>query len=524
MNRDEATTSREPQQSPLPTPPDGTPEESSFGMKDLTEAERQTIRDILRRAKLRHSQKTSRARRHSSSTESGQTHESSDDERSEAPSRQSGADADGEKEGDSSHMEYDNNEVQDDEKGFQPVKSKSTKRRLKKSQDRSPTTMSPKRTKVGRQEYAIPLKNFFQDLPEHQEDNMAETRPPPPKKDKKPPPLVVYYTKNYLELNAAIKAEIAGELRAIYKGDHIRYHFDTMDDYRQAAKFLDHHKLGYYTHQPPEERKLKVVLKGIPESVPTQNIVEALSDKGYDVHDIHQYKQRDEATSELIPLPVRVIELPKVKKSDEIYRERYILDTRLRVENYEHRDGPCQCKNCQRLGHTAKYCRLPPRCVKCAGNHTSKECPLRPTDKPKCALCGTEGHPANFKGCTVYQKALKPFRPPARRQNPSDPRTSSTTTQKAPSLTAKDFPPLRPPTQRAVSTTNPWTRPATPTTDTGNPGSLGDAFKEIVSFVKDLFRPDTIIKLKETAANIRRAEDPMSKILALAEGLMSLFD
>lgn len=63
-----------------------------------------------------------------------------------------------------------------------------------------------------------------------------------------------------------------------------------------------------------------------------------------------------------------------------------------------------QCKRCQRFGHTQKYCYLGPRCVKCIQSHITSECPRNTKDdKVKCVNCNGD-HPANYKGCVVYQK------------------------------------------------------------------------------------------------------------------------
>ena len=63
--------------------------------------------------------------------------------------------------------------------------------------------------------------------------------------------------------------------------------------------------------------------------------------------------------------------------------------------------APIQCYNCQRLGHTANYCKAKKRCLKCSGNHTYKDCKI---DTQKCANCGNN-HMANSRICQVIKKA-----------------------------------------------------------------------------------------------------------------------
>ncbi|CAH2087117.1 unnamed protein product [Euphydryas editha] len=68
-----------------------------------------------------------------------------------------------------------------------------------------------------------------------------------------------------------------------------------------------------------------------------------------------------------------------------------------------------QCKNCQRLNHTAANCSMAYRCVKCKEAHGPGNCPLEKKDEANktnvfCALCQKYGHPANYKGCPKYKE------------------------------------------------------------------------------------------------------------------------
>lgn len=66
-----------------------------------------------------------------------------------------------------------------------------------------------------------------------------------------------------------------------------------------------------------------------------------------------------------------------------------------------------QCANCQRYGHTKRFCYRSLRCVKCAGNHATTACLRKEwSDFVKCVLC-SGNHPANYKGCMVYKDLQK---------------------------------------------------------------------------------------------------------------------
>lgn len=73
-----------------------------------------------------------------------------------------------------------------------------------------------------------------------------------------------------------------------------------------------------------------------------------------------------------------------------------------------------QCTKCQQYGHTQKFCYRQARCVKCAGNHATKDCTRKErSDDVKCVLCGAN-HPANYKGCIIYKDLQKKTYPTLR--------------------------------------------------------------------------------------------------------------
>lgn len=373
--------------------------------------------------------------------------------------------------------------------------------------------------------YAVPTRNSFEALDTSVtmdvETAAATSQKGPPAT--KPPPLVVYNTSNYQKLNGDIKSVISGSLRAVYLGDHVKYLFETMSDYQRATAFIEEHQMQYFTHQAPHDRLLKVVIRRLPEEIPVQDIYDALTAKGYQIRNIHRYNRRDRQTGNLIPMPTVVISLPKGQQSDKIFKERYLLDTRVYVKNYEPKDGPLQCTNCQRLRHTARYCHMPPRCVKCAGSHATADCKLTPTEKATCALCGTVGHPASWKGCPVYQKALKQFPLTETRFRRTTSRRSAPPPSSPPATTGEGVDTAHS-MGRSSSRTYASALSGRPTRHRdSSPLSLGDSLNQIKDFLMSLFRPEIVQTIQETAVKIQTVPDTFGKLLAFIEGLVKLF-
>ena len=155
----------------------------------------------------------------------------------------------------------------------------------------------------------------------------------------------------------------------------------------------------------PEEYKLH---SEHGESLKT-TIKSAIEHNGHTVINVHNIKQRTN-----IPLLLYFVDLKPNENNKDIYQIETLSYTKMRFEPPRPKRNIPQCGKCQRYGHTQAYCYHSPRCVKCAGNHSTKHCPRKEkSEHVKCVLCNGN-HPANYKGCTVYKEKLKRTFPPLR--------------------------------------------------------------------------------------------------------------
>ncbi|GBO08215.1 hypothetical protein AVEN_241302-1 [Araneus ventricosus] len=97
------------------------------------------------------------------------------------------------------------------------------------------------------------------------------------------------------------------------------------------------------------------------------------------------------------------VQIANSKEAESIYNYTEILGTKISVESYRGRKGPSQCWRCQGFFHSSAGCCLSQKCVKCAGPHTAKECPLAFEDKLTCANCAGD-HAANWRQCPKFPK------------------------------------------------------------------------------------------------------------------------
>jgi hypothetical protein len=173
--------------------------------------------------------------------------------------------------------------------------------------------------------------------------------------------------------------------------------------FRMVQKYLTKTKTDFYTHPLPEERSLRVIIKGIPEYFSESQITEELTSRGYDVKTTKQFANSQRKYR------IHLITLTSSPSSKQIFNETSLFFISIQVESYRS-NKPAQCYACQRFGHSSRHCGYAPRCVKCAGPHLARDCAKTQEEDPKCVNCdGT--HTANYTKCPALLKEKETRRP-----------------------------------------------------------------------------------------------------------------
>ena len=227
------------------------------------------------------------------------------------------------------------------------------------------------------------------------------------------PPIYVAGVQNIHPLKELL-LKIAGddsELKVL-QGNQVKIQPKSSEKYSTIIKALAEKHIKFHTYQPKENTSFQVVLRGLHYSTNTQDIKTEIENLSHTVVNIFNIKQ----SRTNIPLPLFFIDLKQNPNNKEIYSIETLHYTKVTFEPPRPKRSIPQCTKCQRYGHTQAYCFHTSRCVKCAGNHHTKQCSRQEkTDAVKCVLCDGN-HPANYKGCSVYTELqLKSF-PPLRRR------------------------------------------------------------------------------------------------------------
>lgn len=330
------------------------------------------------------------------------------------------------------------------------------------------------------------------------------------------PPIVLYhYIVQHTHALNTLRKSLTEDIDIIYKGDRLIIKSKNKNDYNTILEALNKEELEYHTYTPKSEKELRMVLKNIPPNLTTSEIQEDLQRIGLKPKKVIQMIKKPTADNPTErAYPMFIVTFDNTTTPQEVYKNKKVCMCIVQWEHFKNKSGVTQCYNCQSFGHTATNCNRKPKCVKCAGPHTTAECAKGKIASPKCANC-QEDHPASYRQCTVYARQLS-----LKNQNKQQPAPK---TPQPPNIGGSDFPPLPKRSSSPQQTT--WTRSsAAQPQDQEENVSLTQMFSEI----KDIFSSinvNNIVKvLKSTVSNVIKAPDSISKVVALVEGFLELFN
>lgn len=246
-----------------------------------------------------------------------------------------------------------------------------------------------KRKKNEEPQSVIETKNRYETLtieePSNQTtENMEEDTNQEKKQNKiKIPPIIIKNTQKWTYVSKIIKTQNINFVKCKLINTGILINLTTEQDYKKLAHCLNNEKIEYYTHDSISERRLKIVIRGIPKEVTEQEVQEELLELGYPIHKIVRMKNKQQ-----MPIPLVIVEIKKEYKS--IFDLKHCCNLKIQVEPLRKRTGIIQCHKCQMFGHIQKNCFIQYKCMKCGEGHSTHECTKPKTTPPKCANCDGE--------------------------------------------------------------------------------------------------------------------------------------
>ncbi|UYV80706.1 K02A2.6-like, partial [Cordylochernes scorpioides] len=218
---------------------------------------------------------------------------------------------------------------------------------------------------------------------------------------KKPriPPVIAENVTDWKLLCQELKDLCTDKFQCTISGNKHIIKTKNISDFKKIREYVQKNN-GGYSYRLQEEKPLKVVLKGVTTAYKTEDIAIELETMGFAETSVKRLHRQ----STKRPMNLVLVELPKNEQNKKIYGITELLYQKIAVESFRTTNRVTQCFNCQGFGHGQLNCFLKPKCVKCAEEHHSKDCPRKSRQlPPKCANC-EEAHTANYRGCPKFPR------------------------------------------------------------------------------------------------------------------------
>ncbi|GFW47282.1 nucleic-acid-binding protein from transposon X-element [Trichonephila clavipes] len=220
--------------------------------------------------------------------------------------------------------------------------------------------------------------------------------------NKKPhvPPITIDNVKNQAALLKHLQEVTKQKLEAKLIGTKFRIYPQTPYSYHQIRRYINENSLESFTYMLPEDKMLRVVIRGLPIDMSATQIVADLEMQGFNIKECPNMQSRKTGQ----PMPLFMLSMESPEKHKTIFKKVTSIGyVKCEVEILRKKHGLPQCFRCQGFFHSSKYCTCTPRGVKCVKNHLAKDCTKPIDEKPKCCLCEGD-HPANCVGCPKYSR------------------------------------------------------------------------------------------------------------------------
>jgi len=143
------------------------------------------------------------------------------------------------------------------------------------------------------------------------------------------------------------------------------------------VKELKTRNTEFHTYKPKQQRSFKVVLKDMLPQEKIDAIKRDIEELGHKVTNIWNIKKHGTK----VALNIFYVKLKSENNNKDIYEVTHVLGYTIKFEPSHSKRKIPQCINCQRYGHTKEFCNRKARCVKCAGNHLTFNCPHKVKSK-----------------------------------------------------------------------------------------------------------------------------------------------
>lgn len=171
---------------------------------------------------------------------------------------------------------------------------------------------------------------------------------------------------------------------------------------------LVENKIAHHTFGNKETSQPCYIVKNVSHDYTVEEIKEELANEGFEPISVSHFSTNKQIRENKRSTMIKIVLRPgtDTKKFESV---KYMFNTRVFIEKMK-TSGVVQCKNCQLIGHTSRFCFHQYRCIKCTENHLpgKGQCKLdngNNTLAPKCVNCQGD-HIASSYNCPYIKKHM----------------------------------------------------------------------------------------------------------------------
>lgn len=226
----------------------------------------------------------------------------------------------------------------------------------------------------------------------------------------RPPPLTAPSLSRVAASNFLANLVDGKNFQIRMSNDGIKLYAPSIESFIAAKNKLVESDIKFYTHTLKDEQTSKYVLNGFYKT-DINDVIAYLNEVGVKPLKVNNIAIRNKRFDDHALYVVHFLKKDRIKLSYLRENASVINSVRITWDYFKSkRNGPIQCTNCMQYGHGSASCFLSPMCVRCGGNHLSKDCqlimnvnstsviPRIPVEQLKCGLCG-QNHAANYVKC-----------------------------------------------------------------------------------------------------------------------------
>ncbi|GFR13238.1 uncharacterized protein TNCT_115611 [Trichonephila clavata] len=134
-------------------------------------------------------------------------------------------------------------------------------------------------------------------------------------------------------------------------GGYIKIQAESEKHHREITQILTEKKIQYYAIDPPDNRPLKFVIKGLLDTAKLEDIKADLISKGIKIEKVAQLRQFQTKST----LPIFMIEITRDENVEDIFKIRSCLYMQIKIEPFNKKSKITQCYNCNYFHHASSH-------------------------------------------------------------------------------------------------------------------------------------------------------------------------